>query len=464
MEITCRPCGKSFLMRFIVQHVEKSKCKVSWSDNQLSSLKTSSKAISEAKKKAKDAERYLANRCNMKYDPIQRAKQYVQDKDKISQEYKNKKDQISLKRKELEEKKKSKGGKVFSKLYHKVCLDVYCKFEQERFDKAWEEEVEKSNDHENEVIDEIFTEESWLSNFTKQTFDESNNMLTCKEFSKQQKKPVYCVQHMSGKKMGELIETAMKEKFEEEVVKRMTNYAKDKVKKEFILAFNSDTFLNHPPDIYFEVKEKCINKAFRTKFAMKDDKVFEKAYNSAIEKFKASMNEKEANDDKEVEDFLIDELEDLGSYVASDLYDIFEKDFKYALEKKFLSFKETMPDLMRSANQRRKEWAFEKLAKIESSEEASLVQDKKILKILFEESKVQIEQIFEKYDRKIADSHENYAADVAFAEPFCFTRVVDLYPELDFLNNGTDNSFGGSIFDSYTVWEYWAKKHIEIRK
>jgi hypothetical protein len=77
-------------MNKIVQHVERSKCRPTYTDKQLSSLREHSQKISAAKKKIKDAERYArqkAERARKKaenYNPTERAEKYSANKTEIS--------------------------------------------------------------------------------------------------------------------------------------------------------------------------------------------------------------------------------------------------------------------------------------------------------------------------------------------------------------------------------------------
>ena len=75
-DITCTACKKSFLMRSIVQHIEKSKCRTTYSDEEISRIKKLSKQISAAKKKEKDGKRHEKN-----YDPRLRAEQHKKEYD-----------------------------------------------------------------------------------------------------------------------------------------------------------------------------------------------------------------------------------------------------------------------------------------------------------------------------------------------------------------------------------------------
>ena len=63
--ITCRRCERTFPLCNIVQHVDKSGCRPTYSDMQLSSLKAHSNEISDAKQKIKRAQKYSANKSEM---------------------------------------------------------------------------------------------------------------------------------------------------------------------------------------------------------------------------------------------------------------------------------------------------------------------------------------------------------------------------------------------------------------
>ena len=469
-KIACKGCEKLFLMRSLVQHAERSKCRATYSDEELANLKKRLKEITSANKKLKDAQRHKKN-----YDPIKRSQEYIKDKTKISEsynpikcseDYRKNKTSISLKRKELEQNKKSEGGRIFSKLSDWVFSDVFHNFKCEHFVFAYEMEEEERDFYEDEAMWDVFNDELWLSNFDKQTFDcedhlkhhKSDKSLTCDELalkiSQERGREQFCFLHISEKKIGELIEESIDERYKEEVEKMMTENAKDAVEKEMKLAFDSGYSPTYLPVMYSEVRKRCLKKAFRTLFVKEQNETYKKAYESALNKFR------ESGHDREKENFLIDELEDLGVYVASEIYNMFRIDFMNTLEKEFLSFKRTLPSKMRAANKRRKEWVIKMLTKIEKNEEASMNKEKKTL---FEEAKVQVEQIYEKYENEISEAFDN--CKVPFDNFFSFTEVVDEYPNLDFLNTGgKDLLFHFALWDKYRVLESETWKKIENTK
>ena len=51
MKMTCKGCQKAFAFKSIVQHVQKSKCSISYSQEEVSKLKERSKEISDSRKK-----------------------------------------------------------------------------------------------------------------------------------------------------------------------------------------------------------------------------------------------------------------------------------------------------------------------------------------------------------------------------------------------------------------------------
>ena len=479
-DITCKACNKSFLMRSIVQHIEKSKCRTTYSDEEISRIKKLSKQISAAKRKERDgkrhektydptirAEQYKQSIGLKEYDPQKRKEQYAKAKPKISEKYRKNKKQILSKIKELKKKKNSKGGKVFSRLCKWIFPDMFHDHWTDHFDRAFEiEEEERTDFFEDEAMHDLFADELWISKFDEKTYncethlecDESNRASKCNELaikqSEKKKKKQFCVEHMSDLQMGKLIQKSMKEKYQEEIKKWMTEFATNVVEKEFKFQFGSQYNPQYLPDMYSEVEKRCYKKAFTTLFVMTDNDVYVEANKTALDKLR------ERKEDKELEEFLIEELEELGNFVAAEVYDIFKTEFTNTLEKKFFSFKNTMPRQMKSANRRKKRWALKRLARMEKIEAASMDEEKKNL---IEEAKVQIEQIFKKYEKEIADGYKN--CDVPFEDLFCFTEVVDQYPGLDFLNTGgKDPLFPWVKYDEYLSLDSETWKQIEKRK
>ena len=269
-----------------------------------------------------------------------RAEQYEKAKPKISEKYRKNKKQILSKIKELKKKKNSKGGKVFSRLCKWIFQDMFHKHSTDHFDRAFENEEEENTDFfEDEAIHDLFTDELWISNFDEKTYncethlecDESDRASKCEELaikrSEEKKRKQFCVEHMSDLQMGKLIKKSMKEKYQEEIEKGMTEFATNAVNKEFKFQFGRHYNPTYLPDMYHEVEKKCYKKAFTTSFVMRDNDVYVEANKTALDKFRESIEE------KELEEFLIEELEELGNFVAAEVYDIFKTEFTNTLEK-----------------------------------------------------------------------------------------------------------------------------------
>jgi hypothetical protein len=123
-EISCRNCKKAFLMKSIVQHVKKSECHTTYSEDQISSLITQSKQLSAAKKKIKDAERYKRKKIEIakKYDKVKRAHKYQKGKTEIAEKY------DKQKRAENYEEKKSE----IAKKYQEKKSEIAKKYQENR--------------------------------------------------------------------------------------------------------------------------------------------------------------------------------------------------------------------------------------------------------------------------------------------------------------------------------------------
>jgi hypothetical protein len=264
----------------------------------------------------------------------------------------------------------------------------------------------------------------------------------------------WCIHHMGDSKLSDIIEESMDDKFQEETDKIMLKQAKVEAGKEMKLAFGmgySPLFL---PTIYSDVDERSRNTAFRTLFLKKHIDIYEKARSTAIDKWQSPQSSK---DKRELSDFLVKELESSGVHISEKISEIFKNDFVDALEKHFSFFKERLPCDMRSENTKKKEWALKKLTNIKVFEQDFLNKDKEDLIL---DAKIQVEKIYEKYEEEITDAYENY--DVPFMNFFCFTDVVDLYP--DFKSNTEDDPLFKGLTDDYAVWYEKTWREIEIRK
>ena len=101
IQIICGNCQKFFPLKTIVLHAKSnSKCKHSYSPEQISNLEAQSKKASAEKKRIKDAKRYLKKKEEAakkyqekksqiaeKYDPIERAEKYQEKKAEIAEKY-----------------------------------------------------------------------------------------------------------------------------------------------------------------------------------------------------------------------------------------------------------------------------------------------------------------------------------------------------------------------------------------
>ena len=413
----------------------------------------------------------ISNKNLEKYDPMKRHLQYEKDRVKISLgyykrrsikanryekdlrriKYKKVMAKIAKQRKELKKKKECKGGKVFSELCRDVCLNGFHKIKNGNIDFALGMQEDRVKEYEDNVHDPIFEKESWSTSiFHYKTYDceQVNNcsfalrVIGCKEpkpcdelnskYTNHRGRKQWCIQHMDESEWDDIIFDAMMEKLQEETEKSRMKDAKIEAGREMKLAFDryySPLFL---PSMYSDVADRSCNKAFKTLFFEKDSEIYERAKSTAILKWH------ESKDEKEFSEFLIEELEASGVYVSEKISKIFEDNFLFALEQKFSFFKESLPDEMRSKNTKQKEWALKMLLKIKEEDSMNKEKEK-----LIENAKVQIEEIYQKYEEEITAAYKN--CEVPFEDYFCFTDVVNLYPtfkgprEDPLFNNLTDN-------------------------
>ena len=90
--ISCRKCKKDFVIKNLAKHAEKNRdCNQTYTQDQISDLKDLSKEVSKAKKRIKDAERYLKKKEEL-------AEKYQQKKAQIAEKYQEQKEQIAEKR------------------------------------------------------------------------------------------------------------------------------------------------------------------------------------------------------------------------------------------------------------------------------------------------------------------------------------------------------------------------------
>ena len=107
--ISCRKCKKDFVIKNLAKHAEKNRdCNQTYTQDQISDLKDLSKEVSKAKKRIKDAERYLKKKEELaeKYQQkkAQIAEKYQKKEPKLLKSIKKKKEQIAEKNKEKKRK------------------------------------------------------------------------------------------------------------------------------------------------------------------------------------------------------------------------------------------------------------------------------------------------------------------------------------------------------------------------
>ena len=532
--ISCRKCKKDFVIKNLAKHAEKNRdCNQTYTQDQISDLKDLSKEVSKAKKRIKDAERYLKKKEELaeKYQQkkAQIAEKNKEKKEQIAEKYQEKKEQIAEKRREnydkakrrddyqkkkmeiaetyrrhrvllairyfrnrhgikkkfdkevrrkrymkvmskiakerreLLEIKKSMAGEIFAQICNWIFLDIFRTFEDSHRDFALDRQEENREEIENEVIEEIFEEEKWIKTFDRKTFEcvgwkkfhDSGIPFTCDELGQHLSQTWgherWCLLHTSRSKLDDLVEESLDDKLNEEVDKEMLENANKELIREMKLTFESDYSTQWLPMIYSDIAERCRNKAFKTIYSKDQSDIYCKAKVAAMDLWQKCKY------DSKLEKFLIEELEASGVYVWEKLYDLFQNDFKSTLEKEFGFFNIRVPNLMRSRNKERRDWAIKKLEKIQAFEKDSMDEDKKSL---IEDSRNEIEIIYQEFEEEITDAHENYS--VPYDVYFCFTDVVQLYPT--FKSSGQNDPLFTSFFDEYDFWFFRIWHVLEIRR
>ena len=376
ISITCRKCERTFAMRSILQHVDRSDCRSTYSDMQLSSLQAHSNDISANKQKIKKAQRYLATKSEVsrkriekynplqrheqhiekynplqrheqhvekynpiqrhelhikKYNPLQRHEKYVNNSVAISLKYYKRRDIIAKRynkelrrkkykaiitriikeRKQLKDDKDSEAGQVLSKICYKLFADFFDRLESGEIDFALEMQEEYIEDFED--IDQIFEKELWVTDIFHFSCDcervnnsayshSSAYRLSCKDFEpKSHKKSKttnlhgrkhWCIKHIDDSQWGEVIETAMDKRLQEETYKRRLEDAKIDVNREMKLTYG--LFYSPPnlPSLHFDAAKKSENKAFKTLFLKEHKDIYEKAYRFTISKWQKTEEKK----------------------------------------------------------------------------------------------------------------------------------------------------------------------------
>ena len=124
IHISCRKCRQPFLVKNIAKHAENNhECSRTYSQDQINDLKDLSKEVYKAKKKRKDAERYLRKK-------EERAEKYQERKAQIAEQYQDKKAKIAeqydkIKRAEKYQKIKLKIAEKYRKDRVKIHLQYF---------------------------------------------------------------------------------------------------------------------------------------------------------------------------------------------------------------------------------------------------------------------------------------------------------------------------------------------------
>jgi len=397
-----------------------------------------------------------------KYDKEQRAKMYKKVMAKIKQN-----------RKELKQNKESKEGYHFNELCKELFYNIYYDIKQGHLHKAYKIVEEREEDRATEIEHDVIERDVWKFSMDGilcrrgyhcvQLNASTGKSLTCKDWVDTEKRRFhekeFCILHMTKSEWGDLVDDAIEETFQKDFEEQTDKEATDLVRREWKLAFKSDSLMSLPI-LYSDAAERSCNKAFRTIFTQKYKDIYKKAYKAAEDKYRI-LEEKTDEDkypEKSFHHILIEELKASENLVSKEIAEIFDRDFVDSIEKEFSNFKDYICWRMRSTNTRRKKWALKSLQEIQKTFDGKPLNDYK--RTILEDAQNQIENTYANYEADIADTYENYEVPFSF---FCFSETVDLYPNLDFDYYSISLQHDLETIDSYgaLIDELWIQLEVE---
>ena len=424
----------------------------------------------------------IAQRNKRCYDKIERARRYQRNKEIIAKKYDKEQrakryrlimDQIKQNRKELKQNKESKEGYHFNELCKELFYNSYYDIKQGHLHKAYEIVEEREEDRATEIEYDIIERDVWKFSMDNilccrgyhcvQLNASTGKSLPCKDWVDTEKRRFhekeFCILHMTKSEWGDLVDDAIEETFHKDFEKQTDEEATDLVRREWKLAFKSNSLMSLPI-LYSDAAERSCNKAFRTIFTQKYKDIYKKANKAAEDKYRI-LEEKTDEDkypEKSFHHILIEELKASENLVSKEIAEIFDRDFVDSIEKEFSNFKDYICWRMRSTNTRRKEWALMSLQEIQKTFDGKPLNDYK--RTILEDAQNQIEKAYDNYEEEIADAHENYNVPFSF---FCFSETVDLYPNLDFDYYSVSLQHDLETIDTYgaLIDELWLQLEVE---
>ena len=258
IRISCRKCKQTFTFTKggIINHVNRSECRNSYTQQQLTDLSEHSQKIRSAKHKIKMAERYQRNKAQIadKYENNREeiAKKY--DKSKRAAKYQEKRKEISKKYKVDKQKRESDEGKQFFRIFEMVCQDIYSELRTMYYQAAFDKINNNMGDLNINTLDHVFQSESWVAEVQSMTRDcqiENNRLkearpepdrpytpVPCSKlaFTKDRKRRGPCIWHMTTSKLDKFIETAIYKAFEKKADEMIDEKAEKLAEWEYMLS------------------------------------------------------------------------------------------------------------------------------------------------------------------------------------------------------------------------------------
>ena len=359
---------------------------------------------------------------------------------------------IKQKREEMIKNKASDAGRYFDKnILDPVFEEVYNKMEDDHRTIAYGTIMEKEKSYSDQAFENVFQSDLWMEEIDKtivldceeaNQWNSKSESLPCEYWTAKYKKP--CIHHMDGSEWDKIIETALDKSHKNEKDKIIQEATDDAFELEWKHA------MYDYPDCRgnatrHSVEKAVWHKAFSTTFKQKYVSIYEESYDNAMDKFMLSKNSafvwKYADQEKyldilvknpyEFDQLLRKELKASEKKVYKEIVEMIEDEFYLAFLKKWYDFKDDIKNKMLSCNNRRMQWAWKKLGEIEKTFEGSWSTEE--MKEFSKDTLFQIKEIFNNYETEIKNAYRNNSVEMD--QYFCFTYYINIYPNLDFMNN-----------------------------
>ena len=499
--IVCKECKESYPIKTMVKHVSfDKKCKGAYDQDELDHIRQRLQQHSAAQKRMREAERYKKKKEQGSLEsPKERAERYRRNKSTSSQyyqrnkveiseryhknsqnisekydsfkrgnDYQKKKQDLVQKRKDLKAMKNSEAGKFFTKKSYKTIYDnVIDEILYNHFDKA--DDIVNQN-HESmfdEAMNNMFEKELWLGDVLQ---SQSREYSCCKNTSSLADIEQPCINCLPYSELCEIIESQMKKSLQKETDELKKKAVTRMMDREWDQAIHSKYLVNGMFSHTLEqIEKRCLNKFFTTMFQQKYVHVYNKAHDQAMDHvmlselaWKYLMYEKDSKEAVDYDENMIDafdtafdaEMNKLGVDLWADVAKMIQDDFKTTVGKKFSFFKEKIEEKMRKCNEKRNKWACGKIEWFQKKLEEKLSEADS--RAIIETAQSEIKQIYNSYEIDVKNAYKN-CSEIE-ARYFCFSKVIDNYPKLDFQNDNKE------LEDNYTISIGKLEKELNIPK